>query len=350
MTFHLAEIAAMVGAVIDGDENVIISGLAKIEEAQEGQLTFISNPKYEKYINDTKASAVLVSLTFPACNKTVLRCADPYYAFLQLVQKYYGTAPSLPAGIHESAIIGDGCQLGDEVAIAAQVVIGKNCRVGHKVQLHPGVVLGDDVQIGDDTILYANVCVRERCQIGNRVIVHCGAVIGSDGFGFAFKDGRYHKIPQTGIVLVEDDVEIGANTTIDRATLGATVIRQGAKLDNLIQIAHNVEVGEHTAIAAQAGISGSTRIGKNVLLGGQAGLVGHIHVGDKAIVGAQSGVTKDIADGAFVSGYPARPHMTAKREEASLGRLPELLKRVKQLETEIEKLQQLLQGQPGKDA
>ena len=349
MTFHILEIAEMIGAVVDGDTNVIISGLAKIEEAQTGQLTFIANPRYEKFIDETQASAVLVSESFPACQKTVLRCADPYFAFLQLVQRFYGAPPQLAKGVHPTAVLGDNCSVAEDAAIGALVVVGDNCRIGRNVQLHPGVVLGDEVEIGDDTLLYANVSVRERCQIGQRVIVHSGAVIGADGFGFAFKDGCYHKIPQTGIVIVEKDVEIGANTTIDRATLGATVIRRGAKLDNLIQIAHNVEVGEHTAIAAQTGISGSTKIGRNVLLGGQVGLIGHIHVGDKAIVGAQSGVTKDIPEGVFVSGYPARPHFTAKREEASLGRLPELLKRVKQLETEMEKLKQQLPDHPGKE-
>ncbi|HNW58471.1 MAG TPA: UDP-3-O-(3-hydroxymyristoyl)glucosamine N-acyltransferase [bacterium] len=338
MAFRLAEIASWIGAVVDGDETLEITGLAKIEEAQPGQLTFIANPKYEKYIQETAASAVLVADNFPGCGKTLLRCSDPYYAFLQLVERLYGGPPALPAGIHPSAVIGAGSRVAPDSAIGPLVCLGRNCVVGARVQLHPGVVLGDEVQIGDDTILYANVSVRERCRLGDRVIVHCGAVIGSDGFGFAFKEGRYHKIPQTGIVIVEEDVEIGANTTIDRATLGATVIHAGVKLDNLIQVAHNVEIGCHTAIAAQAGISGSSKVGTYVRMGGQVGISGHLHIGDNVILGGQAGVTKDIPAGVFYSGYPARPHMQAMREEAGVARLPELLKRIKQLEKQVEAL------------
>lgn len=335
MAYRLAEIAAWVDAVIDGDETLEITGLAKIEEAGAGQLSFIANPRYEKYIHETGASAVLVAGDFPACDKTLLRCADPYYAFLQVVERLYGGPPALPAGLHPSAVLGEGCEIGPGCAIGPLVVLGRNCRLGPRVQLHPGVVLGDGVEVGEDSVLYANVAVRERCRIGARAIVHCGAVIGSDGFGFAFKEGRYHKIPQTGIVIVEEDVEIGANTTIDRATLGATVIHAGVKLDNLIQVAHNVEIGSHTAIAAQAGISGSSKVGAYVRMGGQVGISGHLHVGDRVVLGGQAGVTKDIPEGQFYSGYPARPHMQAMREEAGLVRLPELLKRVKQLEKAV---------------
>jgi UDP-3-O-[3-hydroxymyristoyl] glucosamine N-acyltransferase len=338
MAFSLAEIATWIDAAVDGDENLQISGLAKIEEAGPGHLSFIANPKYEKYIHETAAEAVLVGKDFPACSKTVLRCDDPYFAFMRLVERFYGGPPPPPPGIHPAAVIDPSSRIGVGCAIGPFVAIGRNCILGERVQLHPGVVLADEVQIGDDTILYANVSVRERCRLGARVIVHCGAVIGSDGFGFAFKEGRYHKIPQMGIVIVEDDVEIGANTTIDRATLGATVIHTGVKLDNLIQVAHNVEIGSHSALAAQSGISGSSKLGSYVRMGGQAGISGHLHVGDQAVLGGQAGITKDIPAGTFVSGYPARPHMQAMREEASLVRLPDLLKRVRQLEKEIEKL------------
>ena len=342
MAFSLAEIASWINAVVDGDETVEITGLAKIEEAGPGELSFIANPKYEKYIHSTRAAAVLVSDAFPPSEKTVLRCADPYFAFLLLVERFYSGPPALSVGIHPTAVIGEGCTIGADCAIGPLVSIGRNCSIGAHAQIYPGVVLGDEVQVGEDAILYANVSVRERCRIGERVIVHCGAVIGSDGFGFAFKDGRYHKIPQTGIVIVENDVEIGANTTIDRATLGATIIHEGVKLDNLIQVAHNVEIGSHTAIAAQTGISGSSKVGQFVRMGGQVGIAGHIHIGDSAILGGQAGVSKDIPAGLFYSGYPARPHMQAMREEASLARLPELLKRVKQLEKELDTLSRLL--------
>lgn len=346
MVFRLAEIAAWIDAVVDGDDSLEITGLAKIEEAVPGQLSFIANPKYEKHIETTRASAVIVAKDFPAAGVTLLRTADPYYAFLQLVQRLYGGPPALTPGIHATAVIGAEATVGEGSAIAAHVCVGRGCRIGARVQLHPGVVLGDEVEIGDDTVLYPQVSVRERCRIGQRVIIHNGAVIGSDGFGFAFKEGRYHKIPQTGIVEIHDDVEIGANVTIDRATLGATVIHAGVKLDNLIQVAHNVEIGSHTAIAAQAGISGSSRIGAYVRMGGQAGVAGHLGIGDKAVVGAQAGVTKDVPEGTFVSGYPAKPHMVALREEASLAKLPELIKRIREIEKELEALKAASGSQP----
>lgn len=342
MPFRLKEIAEWIGGKVEGDEAIDISDLAKIEEAQTGQLSFIANPKYAKFVETTKASAILVGPDFPTVSRTVIRVSDPYFAFLTLIKRFHASAASSVEGVHPTAVIGEGSKIGQNVALGAYVVIGRNCILGDNTILHPGVVLGDEVSVGNSTILYANVSVREQCRIGSNVIVHMGAVIGSDGFGFAFQDGKYHKIPQTGIVVVEDDVEIGANTAIDRATLGETAIRRGAKLDNLIQIAHNVEVGEHTAIAAQTGISGSTKIGKYVKLGGQVGLVGHIVIGDRVILGAQSGVTKSMPEGAFYSGYPAREHMKAKREEASLARLPELLKRFKKLEAEVEEMRNKL--------
>ncbi len=339
MPYSVSEIAKWIDAVVDGDAAVQISNLAKIEEAGKADLTFISNPRYEKQINTTQAGAVLVSMDFPKSDKTLLRCADPYYAFMTLVQKLYGSQKPPTPGIHPTAVVADDAVIAAGASIGPHVVVAAGCRIGDNTQIHPGTVIAEEVQIGADCVIYANVSIREKCRIGNRVIIHCGAVIGADGFGFAFRDGRYHKIPQMGIVVLEDDVEIGANTTIDRATLGETIIHTGAKLDNLIQIAHNVQVGEHTAIAAQAGISGSAKIGKYVRVGGQAGLVGHIEIGDGAALGAQAGITKSVPAKAFVTGYPAREHMTAKREEASLAKLPELLKRVKRLEEELKKIE-----------
>jgi UDP-3-O-[3-hydroxymyristoyl] glucosamine N-acyltransferase len=339
MSYRISEIAQWVEAKVDGDAELEINHLAKVEEAGPGDLTFISNPRYEKHIETTKASAVLVALNFPASQKTLLRCSDPYFAFMTLVQKFYGAPPQLAQGIHPTAVIDESAVIAATAAIAAHVVIGRGCRIGEHCQIHPGVVLSDGVQIGDDCLLYANSSVREKCRIGNRAIIHCGAVIGSDGFGFAFRDNRYHKIPQMGIVVIEDDVEIGANCTLDRATFGETVIRNGAKLDNLVHIAHNVEVGEHTALAAQVGIAGSTRVGKYVRFGGQVGAVGHIEMGDRVVAGGQAGITKSVPDNIFVSGYPAREHMTTKRQEAGLSKLPELIKRVRRLEDEIANLQ-----------
>jgi UDP-3-O-[3-hydroxymyristoyl] glucosamine N-acyltransferase len=229
-------------------------------------------------------------------------------------------------------------KIGKDVRIGAHVVIGKGCEVGDRTRILPNCVLMDGVKVGQDCLLYPLVSVREECEIGNRVIIHNGAVIGSDGFGFAPHEGVYHKIPQVGRVVIEDDVEIGANCTIDRATMGETRIRRGAKLDNLVHIAHNVEVGEWTVMAAQAGISGSTKIGHHVMVGGQVGTVGHIRIGNYVQIGAQSGVSKSIPDGEIVFGYPARPIMRTKRIEAVVNQLPELLKRVKELERQVEAL------------
>jgi UDP-3-O-[3-hydroxymyristoyl] glucosamine N-acyltransferase len=335
MVANIAEIARWIDGDVDGDGSIEITNLAKIEEASTGDLSFIANPKYTSYISETDASAVIVATDFPQVDKTVIRSEDPYFAFLKVAQRFHGVIETVMLGIHPTAVVGEGTQLGDDVGIGPLVVLGRDCHIGNRVHIHPGVVIEDHVVVDDDTRLYANVCVREKCRIGKRVIIHCGAVIGSDGFGFAFKEGKYHKLPQMGIVMVEDDVEIGANTTVDRATMGETVIRKGAKLDNLIQVAHNVEIGEHAGIAAQTGFSGSTKIGKLTRIGGQVGCVGHIKIGDRAALGAQAGVTKSVPEGAFYSGYPARPHMRAKREEASLAKLPELLKKVRRLEEEV---------------
>ncbi|NOY58204.1 MAG: UDP-3-O-(3-hydroxymyristoyl)glucosamine N-acyltransferase [Calditrichaeota bacterium] len=339
MPVTLAEVAKWIGGTVDGDDSIKVSALAKIEEAKSGQLTFIANPKYARFIDSTKASAVLVDLDFPKSAKPLIRVSNPYFAFLTLAKKFYHGVPSVEKGVHPSVVLGENCKLGQDVAIGAHVVIGQNCIIGPATVVHPGVVIGDDVQIGADCLLYANVSIREQCRIGNNVIVQMGAVIGSDGFGFAFEGGKYHKLPQMGIVVIEDDVEIGANSAIDRATMGETIIRRGTKIDNLVQIAHNVEIDEHTAIAAQCGISGSTKIGKYVKMGGQAGLVGHITIGDYAAVGGQGGVTKSVPEKTFVSGYPAREHLKVKREEASLAKLPELIKKFRRLEAEVKELQ-----------
>ena len=342
MSIKLSEIAAWIGAEIDGEASIEISGLAKIEEAQPGHLSFIANPKYAKYVETTNASAILVDKDFPESSKTLLRIENPYFAFLQCAQRLYQQEPQIAKGVHDSAVIGDGAQLATDVAIGPFVFVGKNSRIGKGTVIFPGVFIGDNVEIGENCLVYANVSIRENCKIGNNCIVHLGAVIGSDGFGYAFQDGQYHKLPQMGIVVLEDDVEVGANTTIDRATMGETRISRGAKLDNLIQIAHNVQVGQHTAIAAQAGISGSTKIGKYVMVGGQVGMVGHVEIGDQAKLGAQAGVTKSVPQGEFYSGYPARPFRSEMREQASLGRLPELLRDYKKLKARVEALEQEL--------
>jgi UDP-3-O-[3-hydroxymyristoyl] glucosamine N-acyltransferase len=247
-------------------------------------------------------------------------------------------------GIHESAVIHPSATVGKNVAVGSHVNIGENCIIGNGTKIMHGCVILDHVQIGENCLLYPLVSVRENCQIGSEVIIHSGAVIGSDGFGFAPFEAEFHKIPQIGRVVIEDKVEIGANCTIDRATMGDTVIRKGAKLDNLIQIAHNVEVGEWTVMAAQAGISGSTKIGHHVMVGGQVGTVGHISIGNYVQIGAQSGVPKDVPDGEVIFGSPARPIMRTKRIEAVVNQLPELLKRIQQLEREIKNLRESKQA------
>lgn len=344
MTVTISEIAEWTGATIEGDESIEIAGLAKIEQAQSGQLSFIANPKYAKYAETTQASALLVDFDFPASSHTLLRIKNPYFAFLQLAKRFYQQAPQIEIGVHESAVVGDGTEIGANAAVGPHVFVGKKCRIGKDAVIFPGVFIGDNCEIGDNCVLYANVSIREQCKVGDNCIIHPGAVIGSDGFGFAFEGGQYHKLPQMGIVVIEDDVEIGANATIDRATLGETRIGAGSKIDNLVQIAHNVQIGRHTAIAAQAGISGSTKVGDYVLIGGQAGFVGHMTVGDKAKIGAQAGVTKSIAEDQFVSGYPARPFRTEMREQASLARLPEMLRRFRQLEKRVQELEEQKNG------
>ncbi len=338
MELTLAEIAALVQGDLDGDGSIKIHDVAKIETANPGEITFLSNPKYAKYVESTKAAAILVPRDFPATDRPVIRTQNPYFAFLKVLQTFHPPVMTVAEGIHPTAIVDATTQLGKNIRIGAGVVIDKHCRIGDEVVIHPGVVIGPEVEIGHHTLIYSNVAIRERVRIGTNVIIHSGTVIGSDGFGFAREGQQYFKIPQVGTVIIEDDVEIGANCAIDRATLGATIIRRGAKLDNLIQVAHNVEIGENTVIAAQTGISGSTKIGKNVMIGGQVGFVGHIEIGDNTTIGAQSGVSKSLPANSIYFGYPARPMMQAKREEAALRRLPDLLKKISDLEAKLETL------------
>jgi UDP-3-O-[3-hydroxymyristoyl] glucosamine N-acyltransferase len=336
MTLTLLEILGHTGGELIGDGNVAITGPAKIEEATQGHITFVANPKYAKHLHETRASAVIVppGIEIPE-GRSYIRAKNPYFAFLTVLRLFHPDHPDQAAGIHPTAVIGADCRMDGSVRIGPCAVVGDRCVIGKNTVLMPGVVLGDDVAIGVECVIHANVSIREKVTLGDRVIIHDGTVVGSDGFGFAFEGGRYHKIPQVGTVVIEDDVEIGANTAIDRATLGETRIQKGAKLDNLIQIAHNCVIGENTAIAAQAGLSGSTLIGKGVRIGGQAGFAGHMKVGDFASVTAQSGVSKDIPPGIIVSGYMAMPHREALRLEASLRKLPELLRQIKALKEKV---------------
>lgn len=343
MQFNAAQIAILVNGKLEGDTSVSVSSFGKIEEAKPGQLSFLANPKYEEYLYHTKASIIIINESLELkqpVSATLVRVADAYTAFATLLAKYQELITQQLTGIQQPSYIADSATLGENNFIGAFVYIGENVRVGNNVKLFPSVVLGNNVSIGDNTILHAGVKVYFDCVIGKNVTVHAGTVIGSDGFGFApQKDGSYQKVPQIGNVVIEDFVEIGANVTIDRATMGSTIIHSGVKLDNLIQIAHNVEVGTDTVIAAQTGISGSTKVGKNVMIGGQVGTAGHIQIADGSKINGQSGVTKSIKEpNKTFNGTPAVDFSTSMRVHAMSRNLPNLEKRVKELEKMVEQL------------
>lgn len=345
MTFSAAQIAMLIQARVEGNPQAEVSSFGKIEEATEGQLAFLANPKYEDYLYETKASVIIVGegleLKKPVA-ATLLRVQDPYSAFAALLRQYQRMVQEQMVGRQEPCHVDPSAKLGEDLFIGAFAYIGKNAKIGNRVKIYPQVYIGDDVSIDDDTILYAGVKVYHQCVLGKKVVIHSGTVIGSDGFGYAPQpDGTLKKIPQIGIVVVEDGVEIGANTTIDRATIGQTTIKAGAKIDNLVQLAHNSEVGPSSVIAAQAGISGSTKIGAGVLIGGQAGIVGHIQIGDGAKINAQSGVSKSLEPGKAVTGSPAYDYKHALRSQAISRHLPDLEKRIKDLEKQLAELRQL---------
>jgi len=343
MQFTAAQIALIINARVEGDPAAVVASFGKIEEARSGQLAFLANPKYEDYLYSTKASVIIVhdtqELKEPV-NATLLRVADPYSAFATLLAKYQEMIAQQMTGIQEPSYISKTARLGKNIFVGAFAYIGDNVEIGDNVKIYPNVYIGNNAKIGDRSELHPGVRVYHDCLIGKNVSIHAGTVIGSDGFGFAPQaDGTFKKVPQIGNVIVEDNVEIGANSTIDRATMGSTLIRSGAKLDNLIQVAHNVEVGHHTVIAAQAGVSGSTKIGNNVMIGGQAGIVGHLHIADNVKINAQSGVSKSIKNPhTAVTGSPAFDYTSALRSQAVTRKLPDLEKRVIELENLVKQL------------
>jgi UDP-3-O-[3-hydroxymyristoyl] glucosamine N-acyltransferase len=327
----LKELADLVGGEIVGDETIEISGVMSIDEAKRGQITFVANPNYLKKVKETKASAVILSSEPAGVTKPLLVTENPYLAYAKIVSLYY-RRPRQPLGIASQSFIGVGCHLGADISIYPFVYVGNNVHISDRVVLFPGVYVGDDSYIGEDTIIYPNVSIYEGSKIGKRVVIHAGSVIGSDGFGYA-RDGRKSvKIHQIGIVQIDDDVEIGANNAIDRAALGKTRLRRGVKTDNLVQIGHNVTIGEDSIIVAQVGISGSVEVGSNVTLAGQVGVAGHLKIGDNVTVGAQSGITKSIPPDQVVSGLPAIPHQKWLRSQVNITKLPEMRKRIKKLE------------------
>lgn len=342
MEFTAKQIATFLNGEIEGDPDIKVSNISKIEEGKKGTLSFLANPKYEKYIYETASSIVLVNKTFKPdkpVQATLIRVENAYHSIARLLELYEQSQPK-KEGISSLSSIHDSSSIGDHVYIGDYTCISPNAVIGNHVRLYPQVYIGDNVRIGDNTVLYPGVKVYHDCIIGSDCIIHAGVVIGSDGFGFISDEGTdYKKIPQIGNVIIEDDVEIGANVCIDRATMGSTIIRKGVKLDNLIQIAHNVEIGEHTVIVAQVGISGSTKVGRNCQIGGQAGLTGHLKIEDQVKIGAQAGVSHDLRNpGEIVLGSPAIPISIFKRSSVIFKNLPEIREQLFQLKKDFEEL------------
>lgn len=343
MQFTAAQISLIISGKIEGDENALVSSFGKIEEAGDGQLTFLANPKYEDHLYTTNASIAIINEAYElrhAVKPTLIRVPDAYSAFALLLSKYQEMATQQMKGIQQPSYIAQTAVIGEDVYVGAFSYIGENVQLGNKTKIFPNTFIGDNVKMGDGCIIHAGVKIYYDCKLGNNVVIHAGTVVGSDGFGFAPQaDGTFKKVPQIGNVIIEDNVEIGANTTIDRATMGSTHIKAGAKLDNLIQIAHNVEIGNSTVIAAQAGVSGSTKIGNNVMIGGQAGIVGHIQIADGSKINAQSGVSKSLKEPySAVTGSPAYDYSSVLRSQAVFRKLPTLEKRIHELEELVKKL------------
>jgi UDP-3-O-[3-hydroxymyristoyl] glucosamine N-acyltransferase len=343
MTFTATQISLLLKGKIEGDLDRSVSNFGRIEEAKNGELAFLANPKYEDHLYTTNASIVIIDealeLKQPV-NATLIRVADPYTSFASLLHHYQELKTQQLQGVEQPSYVSTSAKLGENVYVAAFAYIGDKTEIGKNVKIFPGVFIGNNVKIGDNTILHPGVKIYHECKVGQNVTIHSGTVIGGDGFGFAPQsDGTFKKVPQIGNVIIEDNVEIGSNATIDRATIGSTIIKSGAKLDNLIQIAHNVEIGSNTVIAAQAGVSGSTKIGRNVMIGGQAGVVGHIQIADGSKINAQSGVSKSIkVPGSTVTGSPAYDYSSALRSQAVTRNLPEMDKRISELENLIKQL------------
>lgn len=341
MQFTAEMIAAGLGGDIVGNKDVTVSTFAKIEEGYEGAISFMANPKYEHYVYTTSSSIVIVNRSWEPKEEvkaTLIKVDDAYGSFAKLLELYAAYKPQ-KSGIHPTAVVAESATVGQGCYIGAYVVIDEGAKVGDGVKLYPHVYIGDGASVGDGSMLYSGVKVYEGCKIGKRCILHSGAVIGSDGFGFAPNaEGSYDKIPQIGIVTLEDDVEIGANTTIDRATMGSTVICKGTKIDNLVQIGHNVVIGANTVMAGQSAVAGSAKVGKNCMVGGQAGIVGHITVGDRTIVGSSSGVTSSVPAGSQIMGTFGIDAAKFRRVNAVYRNLPELQRTVRELKREVDSL------------
>ena len=339
MKWRVADIAGFLEGEIVGDGDTVITGISGITEARDGDLSFIAQPKYAEYLSTTKASALIVSREFSESRIPLIRVDNPYLAFARFLT-HVTQSERTYSGVAEGAFVHEDADVADEVIIMPHAYVGRGAVVKSRAIVHPGVYVGDNAIIGEETILYPNVTVMERCILGDRVIIHAGTVIGSDGFGFAHDGSRPVKIPQVGIVRIDDDVEIGSNCSIDRAALGMTWIKSGVVMDNLVQIGHNVVVEENSIIISQVGISGSTHIGKNVILTGQAGILGHLTVGDGAVVTPKAGISRNIDPGEVVSsGLPQLPHKTWLRVAQTIPRLPEIRKELNRLKKRVEELE-----------
>jgi UDP-3-O-[3-hydroxymyristoyl] glucosamine N-acyltransferase len=339
----LKELADYLGGRVIGDATTRVRGLASLDDAVEGEITFLANPKYAPKVAITRATAVVLPPGADGHGKNVIEVKNPYLAFAKLLTLFH-VGPFQAKGVMAGAFVGKGVLMGDEVSLYPGVYVADGVKLGNRVTLFPGVALYEGVELGDDVTLHANVAVRERCRIGNRVTIHAGTVIGSDGFGYAPDGAGWYKIPQVGIVVVEDDVEIGANAAIDRAALDITLIRRGTKIDNLVQIAHNCVLGENCMIMSQVGIAGSSKLGDHVILTGQVGLAGQMEIGANTMVGAKSGVSGSLPANGMYSGIPAIPHREWLRAMGTVPRLPEMRKALNSLEKKVQELEERLKN------
>ncbi len=340
MELTASQLAALIGGEVDGDGDVTVGTFAKIEEGHPGALSFLANPKYTHFIYETKSSVVLVKRDFVAEREiaaTLIRVDDPYATIAKLLEMVSEMTKVQKRGVEQPSFVAEGVEIPEDAYVGAFAYIGAGAVIGRGAKIYPQTYVGANCSVGEDTVLYPGVKVYDGCVIGNRCIIHSGAVIGSDGFGFAPVDGHYEKIPQTGNVVVADDVEIGANTTVDRAMMGSTRIGEGVKLDNLIQVAHNCVIGDHTVMAAQAGVAGSAKIGKHCMVGGQVGFVGHITIGDGTLIGAQAGVSKGTEPGARIMGSPAVDMGEYARGLVYQKRIPKMMEQIKELEKRTKK-------------
>lgn len=343
MEFSAKQIAQFVQGVIEGDENATVNTFAKIEDGKPGAISFLSNPKYTHYIYDTESSIVLVDKSVELekpTNATLIKVDNAYECVAKLLQLYESMKPK-KTGIDSLAFISPSAKIGENVYIGAFAYIGDNVVIGDGCQIYPNVVICENAKVGNDCLFYPNVTIYHDCHVGNRVTLHAGSVVGSDGFGFAPSENGYDKIPQIGIVTIEDDVEIGANTCIDRSTMGSTYVRKGVKLDNLVQIAHNTDIGANTVMSAQVGIAGSTKVGQWCMFGGQVGIAGHITIGNKVFLGAQSGVPSSLKDNQTLIGTPPMEKLPYFKSQAIFQKLPDLYKQIQKLQKEVDELKKI---------